>query len=833
MSAKKSVRLSGSVIELDSVIRDTRGEAGDMIADALVADFQEARLKTFKQKLFPFADAADIAEWDTYLVERYAPLYMSYEATCSDCGLGPCNLNMGVGRCGLDATAYQARISLRRTCRGTVSQVGESRELLNHAIKVFGPDQPVSWGKLHDRSDTNHISLMTGMWPVDLKSLNRAMSYVEEQMSKLFMASFDGTDASELERNALHAGSMLLTAMNVAELLKMSCFGFTNASDHELTEMINWPPANVLGGLGNVQPGKPVLTFLGDDFLTAWYAVKQLKEKGIADKVEVCGIGAAAHEIIRFYDSCRVLAPGAVTRKIVRYGVSDVIVAGSACINWDFLPDAKKSGASVIWTSKERNIGLPDRTGDPVDAIVDDLAGGGEGAWIRDVEKAAEVAVKLLPRVKRTPTALLTEQQVQREARKCKADCDLCVGECPNGMLVGPALRKAKTEGVKALSTVEEGCYSCGACEAVCPQKIPLMDVIVAALAAKAPEDKLKMRAGRGPVPRVETTTWAFGSMWGNCPGIFHILGCGDARNRQELGWLAYELAWRNAIVFVGGCGAGEAGRYFNKDKKQYLYEEFGAEGQVRNVINCGGCSAACHIADQALKWPRSGAGISFYANYAETADCHHNLLAPTLIIWGSLSDRMYAIAAAWVRAGMSVIVGPNSGFSWKRHMVHSKWQWEDWWTLMTFGGKRRFVEPAPYSMIIPVETKEEAITAAEVSIIRPADIRDARQIRIETYLEFSQKYFGEFPDDWALFVRSDWELPLRFKSRLLRILRENYGWEIDRLQVKKAKHPDGRLLGMGEFGKEFGVMAQPVTKVPRLVVKEEIKGKKLEVMSR
>ncbi|MEW6034300.1 MAG: hypothetical protein AB1603_05555, partial [Chloroflexota bacterium] len=267
MPGKKSVRLGGTVIDVDDIVRDSRGVA-DIVADALEADFQEARYRNFEQRLFPFADAADIAEWDGYLVGQYMPLYLNYEASCADCPLGPCDLRLSVGRCGLGADAYQARLSLRRACRGTLGQVADSRELLNQAMKVYGEEMQVTWGKNHDRSDTNHISLMTGMWPRSLRELGRAMSYVEEQLAKLLVASYAGLDALELERMTLHAGSILLTAMDVSELVKMNCFGFSNASDHELTEMINWPPVSVLGGLGNVEAGKPVLTFMGDNFLT-------------------------------------------------------------------------------------------------------------------------------------------------------------------------------------------------------------------------------------------------------------------------------------------------------------------------------------------------------------------------------------------------------------------------------------------------------------------------------------------------------------------------------------------------------------------------------------
>jgi len=431
-------------------------------------------------------------------------------------------------------------------------------------------------------------------------------------------------------------------------------------------------------------------------------------------------------------------------------------------------------------------------------------------------------------KIKRSKRYLQIEEgKIKEEAGRCREDCDLCTSNCPNGIILSSAVKKAKSEGLKALLEAEDGCYLCGKCEGICPEKIPLTDLIVAAFGNKVSEDKFKMRAGRGPVPRVETTAWAFGSMWGNCPGIFHVLGCGDARHRDELGWIAYQLIWRNAIIFVAGCSAGEVARYYNKNKQKYIFEEFTSEAQVRNMINSGSCSACAHIVDQALKWSRSGSGIAHYANFAETADVLYNLVAPTLIVWGALPERMYALVAAWARAGMSVVVGPDSAFGWKRYLLGNKWQWENWWTYTTFGGYKRIVEPAPPGMIIPVETKEEAVSAALPAIMKAGDIRDTRQIRLDTYIEFYDKFFKEFPDDWHLFTRSDWELPFRYKSRLLKELKEKHGWEVDRMRAKKAKHPDGRLLEMGEFFNQYSAMALHVTKLPRMISRTQEDGSK------
>ena len=69
MTDKKSVRLGETVVYVDDLVRDSRGVA-DIIVDALEEDFQEARFKNFDQRLFPFADAADIREF----LPRFAEL---------------------------------------------------------------------------------------------------------------------------------------------------------------------------------------------------------------------------------------------------------------------------------------------------------------------------------------------------------------------------------------------------------------------------------------------------------------------------------------------------------------------------------------------------------------------------------------------------------------------------------------------------------------------------------------------------------------------------------------------------------------------------------------
>ena len=824
---------SDYMIDPATVVHDIRG-VEDIVAEAIETDWNMEHYIQFDERLFPFADAADIADWDReFLGTFYPPLYTEPQEICHDCHMGPCNLKKAKGKCGLEFEAYQAKLNLRSACRGCLSQMMDTREVVNYAIKIFGKDKAVDWGMLEDYVDVSHIRLFCGMQERSLADMNRAQSYVEEQLNKLLVASFQGIGSVvEFEGMASHAASMLIVTQDIAELVKMSCFGLANAADHDINDL-EFFPWMVNGGLGSLEPGKPAILFVGDNFLPGWVAVNYLKEKGLTEQVEICGVGPAGDDIARFYDRCRVITGMVKASKTIRSGLAGVIVASSSCISFDILADAQSVESRLIWISKERNVGLPDRTDDPVDKIVEDLIAGAPGAWIRDCEKAGEVAVKAAQGIKRKPISgyLLSEDEVKKEAKKCRQDCDLCFNVCPNSLMIGKSLRKVAQEGLGALAKVEEGCYFCHKCEEVCPQNIRILDLIIASQGKRAPEDKFVMRAGRGATCRTE----AMGGAWGmlsNSPGWYHIMGCGDAKSVEDIGWMADELVGRNCPVHVCGCAANEVARYFDKAEGKFIFEKYGSDVAARCLINHGGCPAASLIIDQGLKWSRTGPAISLYANFAPIADMYHCLIGQPLIIWGALSERMRNLATAWARSGAPVVVGPASAFGWKRFLLGNKWDWERWWSyiMMAGGGagdykdmapdEKRHHEPAPKHMIIPVETKEEAIATIVIVGNKPCMVFDARQPNLETYIEVCNRAFGEYPDDWHQYVRSDLDLPQRQKPAMLRKLREEHGWEIERVRVTKQVAPDGRMLTREEFANKFSIQRFFPTKFLRGMAK-------------
>jgi len=400
---KRIVPLGHSQVDISQIARGIQG-IEDMLAEIVEKDWSENRWVQFDMRLTPFADAADIAEWDSALLYKYPPLYTKPQGVCSDCPLGPCHLEKGTGRCGLTGEAFQAKLSLRVACRGCHSQMVASRELLNYALRVFGREAPVHGGGplLYMGDLAPSLGILTGIYAQRLGDLDWALSYAEGQLHKLITASVSGMGtAQDFEGMTFHAGSLLFLAMEVAEMVKVSCFGFTSAAGQKMEDLIDYPPLTAWGGLGSVEAGKPVIAFVGDDFLPAYVVVKELKRRGLSDKVEVGGIGAAGHDIMRFYDRGRLLGAMPMAAKLIRSGIADVVVVSSACLSVDIASHARKVGTRVILTTPLGSGGLRDRTDDPVADIARDLLGGEEGALIRDAEKAGLVALEVSQNLKR------------------------------------------------------------------------------------------------------------------------------------------------------------------------------------------------------------------------------------------------------------------------------------------------------------------------------------------------------------------------------------------------------------------------------------------------
>jgi len=368
---------------------------------------------------------------------------------------------------------------------------------------------------------------------------------------------------------------------------------------------------------------------------------------------------------------------------------------------------------------------------------------------------------------------------------------------------------------------VEKSCNLCGKCQEICPANIPLVDLLVAAKETGIQEDKFVIRPGRGPVSQVEVRQAALPLLWGNFPGFIWILGCGNS-NPDDIGYIAHELLTQNCLVATAGCAAAEIARHYNEEEGKFIFQEFPPESNARNLLNCGSCTAHAHVADESMKIARLIGNVSQYGNMAGTADFHHGHCQFSFILWGGLPERMYAVAAGIARNGQPVIVGPASGFEWKRYLLGNKYDRDRWQVYDGITGKMREYEPAPKHLIIPVETREEAVTMANGLLYRWADTREQRAGINGAYIASHEKYFKELPDDWHFYVRSDAELPWKEKIKLLRELEQKHGWEVERVRVKSVLNRNRKRVSLEEFSHEYGIESGwHATWIPRYVKSE------------
>jgi acetyl-CoA decarbonylase/synthase complex subunit alpha len=820
---KRFVHLGATDIDLAKLVRDPRPEeVEDSLREAIKEDWSEIRYLEWGTKLYPFAEASECRVQDRYLIDTYPPLYTNPRDICNDCLLGPCSLKKEKGKCGLGWEAYQAKLSLRIACKGAQSAMVDSRELLEYALREFGRDKEVTYGEVrHDISDhARMIGEFTGIYATKLWHLERALSYAESQLNKLLLASYTASGVvSDFENMTFHAGTTLLVAQEVAEMIKVACLGIRCAGSHGKLEMKFWPPANILGGLGNVDRDKPVIAFVGDNFLPAWTTINYLKENELTEQIEICGIGSVGDDAARYYDRTRIITTMGNASRAIRVGFADLIVASTGCIPLDILGLAKKVESKVIWVSSQGIGGLEDRTDDPIDEIVNDLVGETDVVWCRDVDKVGEIAVRVVKEVKqkRKGDYFISEDEAKDVTGRCREDCDLCFNACSYALPVGKAIRKVKEDGFAALEDVEKGCVLCGKCEETCPENIPILDLMIPISAKWMSEDKFKTRFGRGTVPNDEVIRSAFTLM--NSPGFCWVLSCGGSRKiTEEVSWIAHELLSCNCVVSIAGCGGAEVARYFYEEGK-YLFEKYDGEFVPKNVVFTGSCSCMTILAETSGHWSRVGVHISLYANFNEVAEVSYRLLSAPVILWGVTPERMYTVASAFARYGQQIIVGPVSGFEWKRYLLGNQYDRSKWMVWDTADGKRVETEPVQEHLIIPVETKEEAIVMLWNLLNRPTDISPWRILKLTPYIDQHEEFFGELPDNWQWLVRTPPDLPLKKRAKLLRKLREEYGWDTTRTSIIKAKHRDGRMLDQLEFNREYGIAeARYFTKAPEFV---------------
>lgn len=795
-------------VDLTEITPDIRGRE-ELVRSILRSDYIETKIRQYDTRIRPFARVEDLAEWDRTLLQRYRPLYTNPA------------LEEGKGRPKVASAVKQGLKSLGEHLCGAAKALASARGVLDEALKAFGPDKSVYLGRSIAYTACN-TAVLTGFEPKNLAQMDQALKYAEAQfIEQTAFLSQDGGDPLDLESRALHLGSIQFLASEVEEITKICCFGYLSTGDMPVQEMPFYPPARTPVGLGTVDRSKPVLAFFGDDCLPIFYTVGRLEEEGLAPEMEITGLGNAGHELVRFYSAGKVLTSTGKALKGIRLGIADLIVATDSCYPLDVVGQAEKAGVPVLVTGPRAAYDVPDLSGKPVEAIIRRLTKR-EGVLVRQPQKAADVVVGFFRRFPGKMGSAPLLAAVNAVIKRC-TECDLCFYSCPNSLQISPAL---KLRGGATPKDLYERCLFCGRCEEACPEGIPIIDCILAWSSDKVAADVYRMRPGRGPLSHLEFRDLTFGLvLGGNGPGMVTLLGCGHYPGSDEdLMAMAKELLDRNCVVMTAGCAAADVARELDKEAGKTFPENYLSLATLKGLVNCGGCSADTHIMAAMFKFARLGGGVSVAGNFDQPADYSMNRAPFAVIIWGAASDKMLAKAAGFARVGARVIMGP-SGFKFTRMLMGDKYDRFLWTMYDGITGEKKEIDPCPPHMIIPVETKEEAVTMAIKACFTPCALRDPRLSTIDNYNEVYEKYFGQLPDDWTYYVRSPLELHVMKRMRLLKVLREEHGWEIDRFKVLKVKNRDGVLVPMEEYIEQYGIkQGRYATMVKRLVMREAVK---------
>ncbi|MCS3924476.1 CO dehydrogenase/acetyl-CoA synthase complex subunit alpha [Methanosalsum natronophilum] len=762
----------------------------------------------------PCPGIKDLRNWDFNLLSRYEPVYTPVCDQCCYCTFGKCDLSKNKeGACGIDMSSHQAREFLLRVITGAAAHSAHGRHLLHYLIEKYGPDHPIDVGASNLK--TPIIQLVTGMKPETIGDLQKALEYVEEQLTQLLATIQVGQEGAALdfESKALHGGMIDHVGMEVSDVAQISCLGMPKAEE-------NTGYAEL--GMGCIDSEKPMVLTIGHNVSAVTHIMDYIGDHGLEDEVELGGLCCTSIDMSRYksegaHDSkSKVIGPIAKELKFIRSGVPDVIVVDEQCVRADVLREAKELHMPVIATNEKIMYGLRDRSDDDVEDIVSDLVSGKEpGALLLDFDKVGEVATRVAMEVapirsENNMTALPSDDEFNELINSC-VHCQLCENTCPTNLPISDAFRLAEEGDMSGLVDLHDPCVGCGKCETVCPKDIPILNTIEKSSQQAIREEKGKIRVGRGQISDPEIREEGVNLVLGTTPGIVAMVGCSNyAEGTQDIYKIADEMLQRNYIVVVSGCAAMDLGMYKNKDGET-LYEKYPGKFTKGNLLNVGSCVSNSHIASTAIKVAAIFAQRKISGNYEEVADYIMNRIGATGLAWGAYSQKASAIASGCNRLGIPVIVGPH-GSKYRRALIGRPYAEDKWNVYDARNGDVIPIASVPEFLLTTAGTVEEVMPMIAKNCIRPSDNNMGRMIKLTHYIELSKKYLGVLPEDWHNFVRSEQDLPLAKRDELLNILEKEHGWEIDWDKKKIISGPSMK----------FDVSVQP-TNLERLCKGQEV----------
>jgi len=720
----------------------------------------------------PFPSLSTLRSWDHTLLRRYKPFYLPFCDLCCLCTYGKCDLtNSKKGACGISMPAQQSRTVLIAACIGAATHIGHSRELLNYLIERFGRELPINVGDVGVEVEAPVTRLVCGIRPETLGDLEPALDYCENQLTQLLAVTHTGQEGNNLdfESKVFHAGMVDQVGMEIADIAQISALGFPKADpESALAEL----------GLGTVDRKKPVILVIGHNVPPSAAIIDYLRDTGTLSEVEVTGICCTALDMTRYSSRAKVIGPISWQLRYIRSGVPDVIVVDEQCIRTDTLHEAARVQSPLIATSEKNCLGLPDRTADEIDDIVQGFVDGTvPGALILDPEKVGAVTVRtaraIAPKRRKRETGLSQEELV-RLAKKC-TQCMLCRRACPNDLPIAQAVRAAAGGNLSLLDELYDDCVGCGRCESACTQKLAIHSLICAAASRRTLDESYCIRTGRGPIQDTEIRKVGGPIVLGEIPGVVAFVGCANyPKGSREVAEMCMEFAKRRYIVCTSGCSAMSAGMYRDEEGKT-AYERYSGAFEAGGIVNVGSCVSNAHIAGAAIKIASVFAKRPLRGNYEEIADYVHNRVGAVGVAWGAMSQKAASIAAGFWRLGIPVVVGPH-GTKYRRMLLGRSDKKEDWYVYDARSGEQMYAGPVPEHLFFAAETKEEAMIMVAKLTMRPNDTSKGRANKLANYVDLHKRLVGGIPPDVHLFVRTGADIPLTMRDEIRAHL-EEHAW--------------------------------------------------------
>lgn len=731
----------------------------------------------------PFPSVGTLRDWDRKLLGRYKPFYMPFCDLCCLCTYGKCDLTGDKrGACGITMAAQQSRIVLLACCIGASTHCAHGRHMLHHLLEKYGRDAPLEVA-LNTGVEAPHIRLVCGIRPRTLRDLEDALDYVETQIVQLVAATHTGQEGDNIdfESKAFHAGMLDHVAMEAADLMQIATLGMPKGDpDAPMAEL----------GYGSIDPKKPVIMCIGHNVLPTVDIIDYMMENDLFGEVEVGGLCCTAHDMSRYNKRSKIIGPISWQLKFIKSGIPDLIVVDEQCIRTDVILEAEAIGVPVIATSEKSCLGLPNRTHDSAESIIDDLVSGrAQGALIIEPEKVGEVTVKTAMAInkKRGEKPIFVIGELSDIANKCR-ECMECVRACPNNLPIMDAMTAAKDGDYSLLKELNDLCVGCGRCVSACPVDLPIITMITKAAEGDLMTETYPIRVGRGAIQDVEIREVGSPIVFGEIPGVLALVGCANyPAGGDDVARIAEEFLKRRFIVVASGCSAMNIAMTKDEDGMN-LYEKYPGNFDAGGLVNVGSCVSNSHITGAAIKIANIFAKRSLRGNYEEIADYIYNRVGAVGLAWGAMSQKAAAIASGCWRLGIPVIVGPH-GSKYRRMLQGNKDKKEDWKVFNARDGEEVYIGPVPEHLFYAAETVEEAMVLISKLAMRPNDTNKGRAVKLSHYIDLHKRYYGAMPDDLHLFVRRSQDIPFTMRDEIVTILEEK-NWVEDEIAI-----PDPTLL--------------------------------------